>query len=192
MREPDPQLRNSLSAAVFCSANDGLGIDIESQVAPFAEGLKARGGKLIYGGGRAGLMGAFADAALVRGISVRGAITRRLNEGIEVGHSGLTELLVVDDLFERKRFFLQNSDVFFVYPGGLGTLDEALEVITWKGLGELDKPVIFVNIKGFWDETLRSFRDLERRGVLRRGAMELFSVVEDSQGAWACWDRIQR
>ncbi|MBL7687814.1 MAG: TIGR00730 family Rossman fold protein, partial [Bdellovibrionaceae bacterium] len=173
------------------SANDGLSPAILAEVEPFTDGLKSRHGELVYGGGAAGLMGAFANSALRAGLKVYGAITKRLNDGYEVGHKGLTELKIVDDLFDRKRYFIDESDAFFIYPGGFGTLDEALEVLTWKGLGELDKPIVFVNIDGFWDETLRSFRDLEKRGVIRPGAWELFEVVRTSEEAWAWWDRSQ-
>ncbi len=183
--------RRAPRIAVFCSASDGLHPAIKAEVAPFAAGLKLRGGELVYGGGKAGLMGAFADACLQAGANVYGAITKRLNEGYEVGHKGLTELKIVDDLFDRKRYFIEESDAFFIYPGGFGTLDEALEVLTWKGLGEIDKPIYFVNIEGFWDETLRSFHDLETRGVIRAGALELYSVVKTSEEAWALWDRSQ-
>jgi len=180
-----------LRIAVFCSANDGLSPAILAEVEPFTDGLKSRHGELVYGGGAAGLMGAFANSALRAGLKVYGAITKRLNDGYEVGHKGLTELKIVDDLFDRKRYFIDESDAFFIYPGGFGTLDEALEVLTWKGLGELDKPIVFVNIDGFWDETLRSFRDLEKRGAIRSGAWELFEVVRTSEEAWAWWDRSQ-
>lgn len=173
-----------LKACVFCSANDGLAPEILAQVAPFCDGLRDRGGSLLYGGGRAGLMGAFADQALARGLVVRGAITQRLNLGHEVGHKGLHELLIVPDLFARKRWFIDQSDVFFVFPGGLGTLDEALEILTWRSLGETDKPLVFVNIDGFWDSTFASFRDLETRRVLRPGTLEKIDVVTTSREAW--------
>ncbi len=178
-----------MKACVFCSANEGLPASILREAEIFCDELKARGGELLYGGGRNGLMGFFADSALKRGTKVRGAITQRLNETFEVGHTGLSELVIVKDLFARKRWFIDESDVFFIFPGGFGTLDEALEVITWKGLGELDKPIVFVNIDGFWDSTLDSYRDLERRKVVRSGAMAIFEVVANSRDAFKCLEK---
>lgn len=180
----------SLKAAVFCSSSRGLSASIESDVVPFVEGLKARGAAMVYGGGRAGLMGLFADTALKNGVEVFGAITKRLDSGFEVAHRGITKLEIVDDLFDRKRYFIRESDAFFIFPGGFGTLDEALEVMTWKGLGELDKPICFVNIDGFWDKTLESFRDLSSRGVIRSGAFDDFQVVASSQEALTWWDQV--
>lgn len=173
-----------MRACVFCSANSGLPENVLKEAELFCDELKARGGELLYGGGKAGLMGYFADQALKRGIPVRGAITKGLAEGFEVAHPGLTELVIVSDLFERKRWFLEQSDVFFVFPGGFGTLDEALEVITWKSLKELDKPIVFVNIDGFWNSVLDSYRDLARRNVIRPGGLESYFVARNSKEAF--------
>lgn len=175
-----------MKACIFCSANEGLPPAVLKAAEEFCDELKSIGGELLYGGGRNGLMGYFADQALSRGLKVRGAITKRLNETFEVGHKGLTELVIVKDLFDRKKWFIEESDVFFIFPGGFGTLDEALEVITWKGLGELDKPIVFVNVGGFWDSVLESYRDLEQRGVVRPGAMASFHVVTNSRDAFKC------
>ncbi|MDX9731836.1 MAG: LOG family protein, partial [Bdellovibrionales bacterium] len=105
---------------VFCSANEGLPNEILREAEAFCDGLKNFGGELLYGGGRSGLMGHFADQALRRGVLVRGAITKGLDQGHEVGHRGLTELVVLPDLFERKKWFLREADAFVVFPGGFG------------------------------------------------------------------------
>lgn len=151
----------------------------------FCDELAKRGDELLYGGSRDGLMGHFADAALSRGVKVRGAITKNLDEMHECAHPGLTELVIVKDLFERKRWFLEHSDAFVVFPGGLGTLDEALEVITWKSLGELDKPIVFVNLDGFWDSMFSMFQDLENRGVIRPGTLKTFDVASSSRDVFS-------
>ncbi len=170
-----------LRICVFCSANDGLPASFLSEADLFCQELSQRGGELLYGGSRDGLMGHFADRALAYGVPVRGALTSRLDLTSETAHRGLTELVIVKDLFDRKRWFLQESDAFVVFPGGFGTLDEALEVITWKGLGELDKPIVFVNLEGFWDSTLALFADLARKKVVRSGALESFAVVNSAR-----------
>lgn len=166
---------------IFCSANEGLAPSFLREAELLCEEIAKQGGELLYGGSREGLMGHFADSALKLGVKVRGALTKNLDATLECAHPGLTELTIVKDLFERKRWFLEQSDAFVIFPGGLGTLDEALEVITWKGLGELDKPIVFVNLEGFWDSTFAMFRDLETRGVIRPGALKTFEVVSSSR-----------
>ncbi|HRK08898.1 MAG TPA: TIGR00730 family Rossman fold protein [Pseudobdellovibrionaceae bacterium] len=164
---------------MFCSASDGLDPRIEADVPHFISALKSRSGEFLYGGGRVGLMGIFADHALRAGVVARGCITKGLQNS-EVGHTGLNELAVVDDLFERKRWFIRESDAFVIYPGGFGTLDEALEVITWKVLGELgDKPIVFVNLNGFWNSTLSVFEELVEQRVIRRENLSLYEVVRN-------------
>ncbi len=179
-----------MRACVFCSANNGLPENVLREAEIFCDELKARGGELLYGGGKAGLMGYFADQALKRDLKVRGAITKGLAEGHEVAHKGLTELVIVRDLFDRKRWFLDESDVFFVFPGGFGTLDEALEVITWKSLGELDKPIVFVNVDGFWNATLESYKDLALKKVIRPGGLESYLVARTSKEAFRLLEQL--
>lgn len=168
-----------MKICVFCSASDGLDPRIQADVPRFISALKSRGGEFLYGGGRVGLMGIFADHALREAVPARGCITKGLQSS-EVGHTGLNELAIVEDLFERKRWFIRESDAFVIYPGGFGTLDEALEVITWKVLGELgDKPIVFVNLNGFWDSTLSLFQELVDQRVIRRENLSLYQVVEN-------------
>ena len=177
-----------LRICVFCSANEGLPLSFLSEADLFCQELARRGAELLYGGSRDGLMGHFADRALAYGVPVRGALTSRLDLTSETAHRGLTELIIVKDLFDRKRWFLQESDAFVVFPGGFGTLDEALEVITWKGLGELDKPIVFVNLEGFWDSTFAMFKDLASKKVIRPGALESFVSVTKAQEVFKALD----
>jgi uncharacterized protein (TIGR00730 family) len=168
-----------MKTCVFCSASDGLDPRIQADVPHFISALKSRGGEFLYGGGRVGLMGVFADHALSASVPARGCITKGLQNS-EVGHTGLNELAIVDDLFERKRWFIRESEAFVIYPGGFGTLDEALEVITWKVLGELgDKPIVFVNLNGFWNSTLAVFEELVDQRVIRRENLSLYHVVQN-------------
>ncbi len=112
-----------------------------------------RGWQLVYGGGRAGLMGRVADAALAAGGRVVGVIPHSLMER-EVGHSRLTELHVVDTMHERKRLMAERSDAFVALPGGLGTFEELFEVWTWRQLGYHDKPLGLLNVGGYYDALL--------------------------------------
>ena len=180
----------SFSVCVFCSAGEPKVAGLASEVTAFATELKVRNGRLIYGGGSSGLMGQFADACLREGLSVWGGITEKLNAENEVGHRGIEKLVVVSDLFERKRWFFANSDLFFVYPGGFGTLDEALEVLTWQGLGETQTDLVFVDLDGFWMKLRELFEDLKARGVLRLGWPEAVHFVESTEQAWALADQL--
>ena len=104
--------------------------------------------ELVYGGGRIGLMGRCADAVLAGGGRVTGIIPAHLHDA-EIGHHG-TNLVVVGSMHERKRMMFEMSDAFAVLPGGLGTLDEAFEMITWRQLGLHDKPIVVVDVAGYW------------------------------------------
>ena len=112
--------------------------------------LGQNGHQLVYGGGRVGLMGIIADATLAAGGPVVGIIPEHI-QVLEVEHTGLSELLVVDSMHTRKRMMVDRSDAFVVLPGGLGTLDETFEILTWKQLRLHDKPIVVANIDGYWD-----------------------------------------
>jgi uncharacterized protein (TIGR00730 family) len=107
------------------------------------------GVEIIYGGGHVGLMGLLADAALAAGGRVIGIIPSHLYDR-EVGHAGLSELIVVASMHERKQRMFELADAFVTLPGGLGTLDETIEIMTWKQLGLHDKPLVIVDIAGYW------------------------------------------
>lgn len=143
--------------------------------------------RLIYGGGRIGLMGVIADAVLAAGGEVTGLITRHLQDS-EVGHGGLTELLVVDNMHERKRRMSELADGFVILPGGLGTLDETFEAITWKQLGLHDKPIVVADVDGYW----RPLRDLVASvvsaGFARPDAIDLVTFVDSVDEVFAALD----
>lgn len=116
--------------------------------------LAARAVGLVYGGGRAGCMGALADAALAAGGHVIGVIPQSL-AAREVAHLGLSTLHVVASMHERKALMLTEADAFLALPGGFGTLDELFEVVTWRQLGYHRKPIALLNVDGYFDELLR-------------------------------------
>ncbi len=136
-----------------------------------------RGVRLIYGGGRVGLMGVLADAALAAGGSVIGVIPEHIEEQ-EIAHSGVTNLIVVNSMHERKLKMFQLADAFAVLPGGLGTLDETLEIITWRQLGLHDKPIVLVDNAGYWAPLCRLVEHVVAAGFAGPETERLFTVVE--------------
>ncbi len=132
--------------------------------------------EIVYGGGRVGLMGLVADAALAAGGRVTGIIPRHILD-MEVAHRTLTELIVVDDMHQRKRIMFERSEAFIILPGGLGTLDEGFEILTWKQLGLHDRPIVVANIDGYWDRLIALVRHGVDAGFIRPKHAQLFEEV---------------
>jgi uncharacterized protein (TIGR00730 family) len=128
--------------------------------------IAQRGMSLVYGGGHVGLMGIVADAALAAGAKVTGVIPTALMDS-EVGHTQLTELRVVRDMHERKALMAELADGFVALPGGIGTLEELFEVMTWLQLGYHRKPVGLLNTQGFYDDLLRMLNKQRDTGFLK-------------------------
>jgi uncharacterized protein (TIGR00730 family) len=137
------------SICVFCGASSGHDPRYAAAAALTGATLARRGIRLVYGGGRVGLMGALADAALAAGGEVVGVIPRGLVDR-ELAHPGLTELLVVEDLHERKAEMARLADAFIALPGGLGTLEELAEVLSWAQLDLHAKPIGLFDVGGFF------------------------------------------
>ncbi len=135
--------------AVFCGATPGVDPRHREAARQLGATLAARGLGLVTGGGRVGLMGAVADAALAAGGEVVGVIPRRLVDR-ELAHPGLTRLVVVGSLAERKSAMVELSDGFIALPGGIGTLDEIAEVLSWAQLGLHDRPTGLLDVGGYW------------------------------------------
>lgn len=132
--------------------------------------------RLVYGGGHVGLMGVVADAVLENDGEVVGVIPKFL-EKLEVGHSACTELFVTDNMHDRKFKMATLSDAFAVLPGGLGTLDETFEILTWKQLGLHDKPVVLVNIDGFWNPLTSLIEAQVAENYVRSEHRSLYRIV---------------
>lgn len=146
------------SICIFCGSNAGNRPEYLQLARDTGQRVAERGLTLVYGGGKAGLMGALADAALAAGGRVVGIIPRLLLDR-EVGHPGLSELHVVTTMSERKVMMLEQSDAFLSLPGGIGTLDELFEAWSWTQLGLHDKPSGLLNYRGYYD-SLVQFLDL--------------------------------
>ena len=146
-----PPLLRSL--CVFCGSRSGTNPAFEAAARETGRLLGERGIRLVYGGGSLGLMGAVADGCLAAGGEVIGVIPGFLMD-LELGHQGVTRLEVVPDMLERKKRMAELSDGFLTLPGGIGTLDELFEMLTWVRLGVHQKPNGLLNVDGFYDELI--------------------------------------
>lgn len=165
-----------LAIGLFCSASDGLPQPFRDAAAEFGRLCAARGFRLVYGGSGRGLMGIAAHAALDGGGDVVGVMPRHLVER-ERAETRLADLRIVDGLAERKQAMADLSDVFFVLPGGVGTLDEAFEMITWHDIGLHRKATVFLDIEGFWTPVLAVFDHLDRQRMLRASARHAYDRI---------------
>lgn len=168
------------SICVYCGASAGSDAHKLAARALGAE-MAARGIRLIYGGGRIGIMGLIADAVLAGGGQVTGIIPEHLHDS-EVGHTGATELLVVGSMHERKQAMFERSDAFVIMPGGLGTMEETFEVLTWKQLGLHDKAVIVANIEAYWQPFCDLVASIIDKGYARPENARLFDVTDSVDG----------
>ena len=123
---------------------------------------------LVYGGGRMGLMGRVADGVIEAGGHVTGIIPRFL-DSVEIGHAGVTKLHIMDTMHQRKEMMYTESDAFIVLPGGLGTLDETMEIATWRQLGLHQKPIIVLNLNGYWQHLLDQIQHIIDAGFMHHG-----------------------
>jgi uncharacterized protein (TIGR00730 family) len=166
------------AVAVFCGSRAGHDPAAAAAARALGAGLAQRGIRLIYGGGRVGLMGAVADAVLSAGGLVTGVIPEFLTHK-EVAHTGLTELHVTDSMHSRKRLMFELSDAFVTMPGGFGTLDETVEIATWRQLGLHDKPVLLCNAGGWADPLLAALQSTVIQGYAGEESLRLIETVPD-------------
>jgi uncharacterized protein (TIGR00730 family) len=170
---------SSLKAiCVYCGSSDGLLPDYLQTARAFGRMLAANGLSVVYGGGRVGLMGAVADGALEAGGRVVGVIPQALAEK-EVEHQGLTELYVVSSMHERKMRMASMADAFVALPGGIGTLEEIFEVLTWAQLGFHSKPCAFLNVADFYSPLLQFVERLAEQRFIKPEHLSLFVADSD-------------
>jgi uncharacterized protein (TIGR00730 family) len=163
------------SVAVFCGAQPGNDPAFGRAADQLGRGLAEAGIRLVYGGGRVGLMGRVADAALAAGGRVTGVIPEFLTRW-EVANDDLSELIVTDSMHSRKRQMFDLADAFVALPGGLGTLDETIEIITWRQLRLHDKPVLVCDIEGSAMPLVAAVDTAIALGFARSDARHLFTV----------------
>ena len=163
---------------VYCASNDGARPAYIAAARAFGRLLAERGIEVAYGGGRSGLMGALADAAMEAGGTVIGVMPHALVER-EVAHTGLSRLHVVDSMHTRKAMLADMADAFVALPGGIGTLEEFFETWTWAQLGVHRKPVGLLNVDGFWDPLVALIDHLSAEGFLRGTPRDSLRVHAD-------------
>lgn len=166
------------SVAVFCGSRFGARAEYAAQARELGTALGQAGLRLVYGGGHVGLMGTVADATLAAGGAVTGVIPSFLHTR-EIMHEGVTDLTVTESMHERKALMFEASDAFVVMPGGLGTFDETIEIMTWRQLRQHDKPIYIVNISGWADPLLALVDASIADGFAAPTARALFEVVPD-------------
>jgi hypothetical protein len=170
------------NVCVFCASSNGVNPIFLEVATALGHTVAERGWQLVYGGAHVGLMGAMADAALAAGGSVTGVIPRALVER-EIAHRGLTELIETGSMHERKAEMARRADAFLVLPGGLGTLDEMCEMLTWSLLGIHQKPIVLINTAGYWDAFLGILDAAVTAGFLRSTHRALSLVAPDANAA---------
>lgn len=176
------------SVCLYCGSRPGADAAFAAAAAAFGAGVAAAGWRLVYGAGDMGLMGIAARAAQEGGAPVIGFIPRHLVEQ-EVARADLDHLVVTETMHERKKLMLGNADAVVALPGGPGTLDELVEVLTWRHLGLHAKPVVLVNIGGYWDPLLALFAHMTQAGFVGEGFRAGLTVVPDPLAALAALER---
>jgi uncharacterized protein (TIGR00730 family) len=163
---------------VFCGSSPGNDSAYADAARSVGQGLAENGCDLVYGGGRAGLMGVVADAVLAAGGKVTGVIPRALVNQ-EIVHAGLTQLLVVQTMHERKTKMADLADGFIALPGGVGTLEEIFEQWGWARLGIHGKPCAFFDVKGFFEPVRTMLDQMLRAGFMRREHTDIITFASD-------------
>lgn len=165
------------SLAVFCGSRVGVNPIYACAGRELGHGLGRAGIRLVYGGGRIGIMGIVADAVLDAGGTVLGVIPEFLTQ-LEVAHERATEMVVTDTMHTRKTRLYEESDAFLIMPGGLGTFDEAFEIITWRQLRLHDKPIILCNVAGSVGPLVATIDHAIEQGFADPACRRLFEVIE--------------
>jgi uncharacterized protein (TIGR00730 family) len=160
------------SLCVYCGANYNGDLRLKEAVESLAEALAINNIRLIYGGGSVGVMGLLADAVLSRNGLVTGVIPQFLMDK-EVGHHGITEMLITSNMHERKQKMADLSDGFIILPGGFGTMEEFFEVLTWLQLGLHAKPIGILNVGGFYDHLFAQMDVMVEHHFLKPSNREL-------------------
>lgn len=183
---------NGLSICVYCASRNGHDEKYPQVAATVGRLIATSGASVVFGGGHVGLMGIVADSAMAAGGRVTGVIPQHLVDR-EEAHPALSELVIVEDMPERKRKMFEYSDAFLTLPGGIGTMEEMFEVLTWQYLGLHRKPVGLLNVDGYYDSLLRFLDDGHERGLIStRARSTLIAADEPGQLINTLLSEVQR
>lgn len=164
---------------MYCASRTGPDHTYSRAAEDVGRLIVSSGASLVFGGGHIGLMGIVADTVLAQGGRVTGVIPQHLVD-MEEAHTGLTELIVVEDMPERKRKMFEHSDAFLTLPGGIGTMEEMFEVLTWQYLGLHRKPVGLLNIDGYYGHLIAFLDGGHERGLISARARSSLMVGDDA------------
>ena len=171
------------AVCVFCGSRTGGHERFRELAEAAGRGLAERGATVIYGGGALGLMGVVSNAAIAAGGQVTGIIPTFLRKQ-EVQNMNLTRTIVTDGMLDRKQAMIDLSDAFLILPGGLGTLDELFEVLTWRQLGQIDKPIVLLGEDGFWEPLLALVEHTIGQAFAGASIRELFVSTDTLDAAF--------
>lgn len=166
------------SICVFCGSRPGVLPAYSTDAADFGREIAAQHWRLVYGAGDVGLMGEVARAAVAAGAATMGVIPTHLM-GKEIGKRDLTQLVITEDMHERKKVMFMNSDAIVVLPGGAGSLDEFFEVLTWGQIGLHAKPIFLLNTQGYWTPLLALLDHIIAQGFAGESLRSTVQVAED-------------
>lgn len=167
-----------MKICIFCGASSSVDPQVEVMAKKVMADFYEKKIGLVYGGAAIGVMGSLANELMSLGGEVVGVIPQRLMKK-EVAHPGLTELHVVTDMHERKQLMYKISDAFLIFPGGMGTLDELFEILTWKQLGIHAKPVAILNINGYFDHLIQFLDHAVKMGLVKASDRALLFISDD-------------
>jgi uncharacterized protein (TIGR00730 family) len=172
------------AVCVYCGSRDGVRPAYREAAEGLGTGLAGEGWQLVYGAGDVGLMGRVARTFQIAGGSALGVIPEHLL-AIEVGKRDLTRFIVTETMHERKKVMFMNANAIVVLPGGAGTLDELFEVLTWRQLGLHRKPIILIDVDGYWQPLVTLVEQVVTEGFAGPGLRDHLTVVPDVAAAIA-------
>jgi len=174
------------AVCVYCGSSFGSEPAYLEATQELGTRLAEAGLKVVYGGAQVGLMGALADAALAAGGEVEGIIPQQLVDR-EIAHKGLTELHVVQTMHQRKALMAELSDAFVALPGGIGTIEELIEIFTWRQLNLHAKPLAVINTLGYYDGVVSFLDHALQQGFLPQASRDAFTVAADPEALLQAW-----
>lgn len=172
-----------MKICIFCGANSSQDPKVVTLAHEIMSDFAQKNVELVYGGAAIGVMGTLATDLMVKGGRVTGVIPQHLMKK-EVAHGGLTELVVTKDMHERKQLMYKLSDCFLIFPGGMGTLDELFEIVTWRQLGLHSKPIAILNINGYFDHLLKFLDHAVAQGLIQQKDRDIIFSSDSWEEIW--------